>query len=325
MIFKSRKELYQFKHGAKAWYFTSSSKPVVHNEITYQPIRGMSRTDIEDAGIDKADVDITFPQIPLLDANGEDLQQLFINKIFYDAVTVTILEIYKGDSLVLFKGRVTVPKFDEDAKTMTLVASTNETYQHRQILTRKFQKPCPNKIYDRFCGLDFDTWSSKAKVLSFNDLQVIVQFEPTVTVVESVDENENPVVTTTTIQSSLTTIDAKDTVTKTKTIVKVTTDKDTGEETTVTTTETIFTREAQNAFARGLIYKNGVYVFVVNSSGMRLSMYRPFPYLKVGDEVFIAMGCDQSMVSCKTFGNNMRFMGHPYMPNTNPVNDEIVK
>ncbi|WP_336932611.1 hypothetical protein [Acinetobacter bereziniae] len=78
----------------------------------------MSRTDIEDAGIDKADVDITFPQIPLLDANGEDLQQLFINKIFYDAVTVTILELYKGDSLVLFKGRVTVPKFDEDAKTM---------------------------------------------------------------------------------------------------------------------------------------------------------------------------------------------------------------
>lgn len=325
MIFKSRKELYQFKHGTKAWYFTSSSKPVVHNEITYQPIRGMSRTDIEDAGIDKADVDITFPQIPLLDVNGEDLQQLFINKIFYDAVTVTILELYKGESLVLFKGRVTVPKFDEDAKIMTLVASTNETYQNRNILTRKFQKPCPNKIYDRFCGLNFETWSSKAKVLSINALQVLVQFEPTVTVVESVDEDENPVVTTTTVQSSLSTFEAKDTVTKIKTVVKVTTDKDTGEQTTVTTTETIFTREAKNAFARGLIFKDGVYVFVVNSQGLGLSMYRPFHYLKVGDEVFIAMGCDQSHESCKTFGNNLRFMGFPFIPNSNPVNDEIIK
>lgn len=325
MIFKSRKELYQFKHGAKAWYFTSSSKPVVHNEITYQPIRGMSRTDIEDAGIDKADVDITFPQIPLLDVNGEDLQQLFINKIFYDAVTVTILELYKGESLVLFKGRVTVPKFDEDAKTMTLVASTNETYQNRNILTRKFQKPCPNKIYDRFCGLNFETWSSKAKVLSITGLQVVVQFAPTVTVVESVDGNENPVVRTTTIQSSLTTANAKETVTKNKTVVTKTTDKVTGQVSIVTTIEVIFTREAQNVFARGLIYKDSVYVFIANATSVSLSMYRRFPYLKVGDEVFIAMGCDQSQESCKTFGNNLRFMGFPFMPNSNPVNDEIIK
>lgn len=325
MIFKSRKELYQFKHGAKAWYFTSASKPVVHNAITYQPIRGMSRTDIEDAGIDKADVDITFPQIPLLDTNEEDLQQLFINKIFYDAVTVTILELYKGESLVLFKGRVTVPKFDEDAKTMTLVASTNETYQNRNILTRKFQKPCPNKIYDRFCGLNFETWSSKAKVLSMSGLQVAVQFVPTVTVVESVDGNENPVVRTTTIQSSLTTANAKETVTKNKTVVTKTTDKVTGQVSIVTTTEVIFTREAQNVFARGLIYKDSVYVFIANATSVSLSMYRRFPYLKVGDEVFIAMGCDQSQESCKTFGNNLRFMGFPFMPNSNPVNDEIIK
>jgi hypothetical protein len=325
MIFKSRKELYQFKHGAKAWYFTSASKPVVHNEITYQTIRGMSRTDIEDAGIDKADVNITFPQIPLLDANGEDLQQLFINKIFYDAVTVTILELYKGESLVLFKGRVTVPKFDEDAKTMTLVASTNETYQNRNILTRKFQKPCPNKIYDRFCGLNFETWSSKAKVLSITGLKVVVQFAPTVTVVESVDGNENPVVRTTTIQSSLITANGKETVTKNKTVVTKTTDKVTGQVSIVTTTEVIFTREAQNVFARGLIYKDSVYVFIANATSLSLSMYRRFPYLKVGDEVFIAMGCDQSQESCKTFGNNLRFMGFPFMPNSNPVNDEIIK
>ena len=325
MIFKSRKELYQFKHGTKAWYFTSASKSVTHNEITYQPIRAMSRTDIEDAGIDKADVDITFPQIPLLSTNDEDLQQLFINKIFYDAVTVTILELYKGESLVLFKGRVTVPKFDEDAKTMTLVASANETYQNRNILTRKFQKPCPNKIYDRFCGLDFEKWSSKAVIQSMSGLNVVVQFQPTTTTEESIDADGDQMVTTETIQTTLTTVNLTETATKTKTTEKQITDHITGEINTVTSTETIFNREASQVFARGLIFKDGVYVFVVNATGLGLSLYRPFPYLKVGDEVYIAMGCDQSHASCKTFNNHLRFMGFPFMPNRNPVNDQIIK
>ncbi len=37
MIFKSRKELYQFSHGTKTWYFTSDAKKVVHGGIEYPP------------------------------------------------------------------------------------------------------------------------------------------------------------------------------------------------------------------------------------------------------------------------------------------------
>jgi uncharacterized phage protein (TIGR02218 family) len=55
---------------------------------------------------------------------------------------------------------------------MTLVCSTAETYQNRNILTRKFQKPCANKIYDRFCGLNFDDWTIDGTVTSISGLNI---------------------------------------------------------------------------------------------------------------------------------------------------------
>ena len=263
MILKSRKELFQFKLGDKAWYFTSSSKSVIHNEITYLPIRGLKRTNIEDAGIDKADIDLTFPQISLKNAEGDDLAQVFIGKIYYESVTVTILELYKNETLVLFKGRVTQPKFDESAKTMTLVASTNETYQHRNILVRKVQRTCPNKIYDRFCGLNFNVWSQEATVTAINGLNVTLQ-----------------------------------------TIAPL----------------------ANNYLNRGLIEKDGIYIFIVSNSGNQIRMYRPFHNLKIGDVVRVAPGCDQSLKMChEKFANNLRFAGYPFIPNSNPIYTQLIK
>ena len=263
MIFKSRKELYQFKLGDKVWYFTSNSKAVTHNNITYLPIRGLKRTNIEDAGIDKADIDLTFPQIALKNAEGDDLAQVFIGKIYYESVSVTILELYKNETLVLFKGRVTQPKFDESAKTMTLVASTNETYQHRNILVRKVQRTCPNKIYDRFCGLNFGEWSQEATVTAINGLSVTLQ-----------------------VQTAL----------------------------------------ANNYLNRGLIEKDGIYIFIVSNTANQIRMYRPFHNLKVGDVVRIAPGCDQSIATCnEKFNNHINFAGFPNMPNENPVMNQIVR
>lgn len=263
MIFKSRKELYQFKLGDKAWYFTSSSKPVIYNEITYLPIRGLKRTNIEDAGIDKADIDLTFPQIALKNANGDDLAQVFIGKIYFESVTVTILELYKNETLVLFKGRVTQPKFDESAKTMTLVASTNETYQHRNILVRKVQRTCSNKIYDRFCGLSFEDWSQEATVTAINGLNVTLQ-----------------------------------------TVAPI----------------------ANNYLNRGLIEKDGIYIFIVSNTANQIRMYRPFHNLKIGDVIRVAPGCDQSIATCnEKFNNHINFAGFPNIPNENPVMNQIVR
>ncbi|RZG78691.1 DUF2163 domain-containing protein [Acinetobacter sp. WCHAc060033] len=318
---KNRKELYQFKHGNNVWYFTSSSKAVVHNDITYRPIRGLSRSDIEDAGIDKSEFEITFPQIKLLNVDQMDLLALFINKIFMNSVYVEIIELNNNQSLVLFRGRVTVPSFNEEQKTLSLTVSSDETYQHRNILTRKFQRSCPNKIYDRFCGLNFEKWSSKAVVMNISGLTVDVAFSPSITIDESIDVYGNSVKTTTTINSSI----SSNIVSKSETILIETTDKDTGEITTTTEINEIFSREDIQPYSRGLIIKDGIEVYIVNSNGLSLGLYRQFPNLKVGDIVYIAMGCNQSFESCKTFKNNSRFMGFPFMPSSNPVNDQIIK
>lgn len=319
-----RYELYKFNYGTNEWLFTSNVRSVTFNENVYKPVRGLSRDEIEDSGIDKADFDITFPQISLLNNDGFDLSKLFINKIYIETVYVEIIELNGSSSLVLFRGRVTKPSFDENQRTMNLTVSSEESYQNRNILTRKFQRSCPNKIYDRYCGVDFNRWSSKAIVSSISGLSVTLSYEPTITVDESTNEDGDNVKVTTTINSSISTSQPM-TVTKTKVIVTETTNHETGEVTTTTTSEVIFTREDNQPYSRGLIVKDGVEVYVVNSNGLILGLYRAMPNLKTGDIVYIAMGCDQSRESCKTFENHKRYMGFPDMPNTNPFNDQIIK
>ena len=316
-----RYELYKFTHGSNEWLFTSNVRSVAFNSKTYLPCRGLSRDNIEDSGIDKADFDITFPQIKLLNTDNQDLASLFIDKILMNSVYVEIIELNNNQSLVLFRGRVTVPSFDEDQKTMKLTVSSGESYQNRNILTRKFQRSCPNKIYDRFCGLSFEKWSSKAKVTAINGLSVTVSFDPEIRINEYLDEVGNAVKETITTNSSL----SSNTVSKSETIVKETTNKDTGEITTTTVTNEVFSREDTQPYSRGLIVKDGVEVYLISSNGLTLGLYRKFPDLAVNDIVYIAMGCDQSFESCKTFDNNLRYMGFPFMPSSNPVNDQIIK
>ena len=204
---------------------------------------------------------------------------------------------------------------------MKLTVSSGESYQNRNILTRKFQRSCPNKIYDRFCGLSFEKWSSKAKVTAINGLSVTVSFDPEIRINEYLDEVGNAVKETITTNSSL----SSNTVSKSETIVKETTNKDTGEITTTTVTNEVFSREDTQPYSRGLIVKDGVEVYLISSNGLTLGLYRKFPDLAVNDIVYIAMGCDQSFESCKTFDNNLRYMGFPFMPSSNPVNDQIIK
>lgn len=82
----TRSELYQFKHGDKQWFFTSARKAITHNNITYYPVRGLSRGNIEDADIDKCEVELTFPHpYPLFNAADDSFTQVFLNKIYLES------------------------------------------------------------------------------------------------------------------------------------------------------------------------------------------------------------------------------------------------
>lgn len=283
---KTRVELYQLKHGDKTWNFTSARKTVVHNSIEYLPVRGLQRTVIEDASIDKCDTEVTFPQMNLLNQDGDDLKAVFINKIFYGGVTITILELLNNETLVLHKGRVTQPKFDESADMMTLVCETGESYLNRNILTRKFQATCPNSIYDRFCGLSFEQWSFDVTITAISDLNISFTVNPTLVI----DENGDPVLDVLGVS-----------VMETKTY-------------------------PDGYLYLGLLVKDGVHTLLITGSGTGAKLYRQHIGLQVGDVVRVAPGCDQSLKMChEKFANNLRFAGHPFIPNSNPIYTQLIK
>jgi len=285
-LFESKKDLFEFKYGDITWLFTSALKPVTHNDKTYLPFV-VSRGNIEVEDIDKCETEVVFPYPKVIaNENGDDIQKLFSNKIYFGGVTVTIFELYKNETLVIYKGRVTQPKFDDYAKTMTLVCSTSETYQNRNILTRKFQKSCANKIYDRFCGLNFDDWAVEVTVTAINALTVSFDINPT----PVLDENGDPVLD-----------ENSDPLTEIKTY-------------------------PSDYFSRGLLLKNGIYTAILGSGDNSVALYREHFGLEVGNVVVIAPACDQTRQVCHDkFNNHLRFMGFPNVPNSNPVNDQIIK
>ena len=302
-----RVELYQFKHGDKAWYFTNHRKDVTHGGITYKSVRGLDRESIEDADIDKCEIEVTFPQSTLINAAGDNFTSIFLNKIYFESVYLTILELEQNETLVLFMGRVTQPKFDDSADTMTLVCSTGESYLNRTILTRKFQKTCPNSIYDRWCGLKFEDWAFDVTVTAINGLTITFTVNPTQVkdaegnlVFEQVpvlDEQGQPVLD---VNGQPTYTDGAP-VMETKTY-------------------------AVGYLNRGLFKKLGVYTFVVGNTANTVTLYREHVGVKVGDVIQLAPGCDQSHKMChEKFNNAARYGGHPYMPNENPVMNQLIK
>ena len=300
-------ELYQFKHGDKAWYFTNHRKDVTHNGITYKKVPGLDRDAIEDADIDKCEIEVTFPQGNFKNEVGDNFTSIFLNKIYFESVYLTILELEQNETLVLFMGRVTQPKFNDSEDTMTLVCSTGESYLNRNILTRKFQKTCPNSIYDRWCGLKFNDWAFDVTITAINGLTIAFTVNPT----QVKDAEGNPVFEQVPVLDELgqPVLDGNGQPTYT--------DGD-----PVMETKTY----AAGYLNRGLLKKLGVYTFVVGNTANTVTLYREHVGLKVGDVIQLAPGCDQSLKTCdSTFHNGARFAGHPYMPSENPVMSQLIK
>ena len=302
-----RVELYQFKHGDKAWYFTNHRKDVTHNGITYKPVRGLDRDSIEDADIDKCEIEVTFPQNTLRNEAGDSFTSIFLNKIYFESVYLTVLELEQNETLVLFIGRVTQPKFDDSADTMALVCSTGESYLNRTILVRKFQKTCPNSIYDRWCGMKFSEWAFDVTVTAINGLTISFTANPT----QVKDSEGNLVFVQVPVLDELgqPVLDGNGQPTYT-------------DGAPVMETKTY----AAGYLNRGLFKKLGVYTFVVGNTSNSVTLYREHVGLKVGDVIQLAPGCDQSHKTChEKFNNGARFGGHPYIPSENPVMAQLIK
>ena len=303
-----RVELYQFKHGDKTWYFTNHRKDVIHNGITYKSVRGLDRDAIEDADIDKCEIEVIFPQpYALKNDSDDDFIRVFLNKIYFESVYLTVLELEKNETLVLFIGRVTQPKFDDSANTMTLVCSTGESYLNRSILVRKFQKTCPNSIYDRWCGLKFNEWAFDVTVTAISGLTITFTAHPT----QVKDEEGNLVFVQVPVLDELG-----------QPVLDV------NGQPTYTDGDPVMETKVYSAgyLNRGLFKRLGVYTFVIGNSTNSVTLYREHVDLKIGDVIQLAPGCDQSHKTChEKFKNGARFGGHPYIPSENPVMTQLIK
>lgn len=277
----TRYEIYKFTYGTQEWFFTSHRKNITQDGTVYKAVRGLRRSNIEDEDIDKSEIEIEFPSPDSL----YGFAQIFINKIYFESVHVTITEYYNAESLVLFKGRVTQPQFDDYANVMVLACSTAESFERRNILTRKFQRTCPNKIYDKFCGLVFADWSVAVTITGINGLDVSYSVNPT----PVLDEFGNPVLD-----------EFGNPVTEVKTY-------------------------PQGYFTRGILKKSGVFTFIIESTNIARLYRRHIGLqvgdvveLAPGCNQSLEL-CDSR------FNNHLRFAGYPNMPSDNPVNNQIIK
>lgn len=180
-----RVELYRFEYGEIFWYFCNARKKTSHLGNEYLSMRGLERTAIEDESIDKAEIEVTLPnKRGLLNAEGVDLTEIFSSKVFYGGVKILITEIDTSDneSLVLFRGHIVKPSFDDQDDTLTLSCATAENDMSRRILTRTFQSTCPNILYDRYCGLNFDDWSFEAIITKVDGLLFSYELTETIPV-----------------------------------------------------------------------------------------------------------------------------------------------
>lgn len=300
-------ELYQFKHGEKVWNFTSHRKDIKHDEITYKSVRGLSRDPIEDESIDKCEVELTFPQIILKNTNDDNFTSVFLNKIYFESVYVTILELEDDETLVLFIGRVTQPKFNDSADTMTLICSTSESHFNRNILVRKFQKTCPNSIYDRWCGLKFEELAFDVTVTLINRLMITFTVNPS----QVKDEDGNLVFVQVPVLDELG-----------QPVLDIN-----GQPTYVDGEPVMETKQYDEGYLnRGLFKKLGVCTFIVGNTANSVTLYREHIDLKVSDVIQLAPGCDQSHKTCEAkFKNGARFGGHPYIPSENPLMTQLIK
>lgn len=282
----SRKELFYFRYGLQEFFFTSASKVVRYGNIDYLPAV-ISRGNIEDADINKNEIDIVFTHYDALrNAVDQSFTQIFLNKIYLESVRVQITELYNNEALVLFKGRVALPQFDDNSNEMTLTCTTAESYMNREILTRKYQKPCPNSLYDKFCGVSSAEFSFKAKITSINNLDIGFSVVPT----QVIDENGDPVFD-----------ENNEPVMETKTY-------------------------PVGWLNRGVLQKNGIFTFINTNTENTAKLYRNHIGLAVNDIVDLMAGCDQSIETCdQKFKNHKRYGGHAYMPSENPLETQLIK
>lgn len=307
MIF-SKKELYKFQKNEEVWYCTSHSRDVTHESIIYHSIAGLKRDKIEDAGINKCDLNLTFPYPKeVLNENGLDLIEIFASKLYTDYVTVKVYRLKSSQLNIIYQGRVISPKIVTKENTLTLNCKTGEFMFERTLNTPVYQIPCSNRLYGRLCGLKFEDWAFEIEITAITGLTVYYVVKPTQAKdlegnllfeqVPVLDENNQPVLD---LEGNPVMEDG-DPIMETKSY-------------------------PGDYLVNGLFKRGGLWTSIVHANQGSFILYDVHPGIEVGDSNWVSPGCNQNIELCHArFYNVFRYRGFPSIPVEALTNSMVVK
>lgn len=280
------KKLYHFQHHESNWYLTDARLAVTYKGNRYKPV-AVENSEVTEKSVSDCDIDITLPSpYEMLSDTGINLEDVFINRIYFESVKITIIELEGVKERILYRGHVTHPKFNDQENKLILNCATGEKSFDLTIGARKIQKTCPNAIYDMYCGLDIKEWSFAATItnIDYRDISYTVNSTPMLDEQGQpvLNENEEPVMEIKSYPS--------------------------------------------NFLSGGALIKNGQHTFIISTGPGEIRLYRDHYDLKVGDVVRLAAGCDQSHQMCyEKFKNHERYGGNPHVPRENPIYTKLIK
>jgi uncharacterized phage protein (TIGR02218 family) len=161
------RELFWFMRGIEEWTYTSTGTPIDFQLKTFEPVAGLTRTNIKDSNeSSRTQMTIELPR-------DNAVAQLFNGVPTGDAIWVNIYAIHDGDSdyTVSWQGRIRVCDFQGSKAVLTLDTLLASTKQNS--LRHYYQNQCNNVIFDANCGLSEATFSIPSQAIASVDHNVV--------------------------------------------------------------------------------------------------------------------------------------------------------
>ncbi len=141
-------ELYAFTRGGRNWYYTSYDQDINFNSVTYlsTPLR---RGNIE------ATADLGKNTMKVSLSRRAAFVEQFIASSPTDNVELVITRLHFGDieTAVIWRGRVTNVRFNEDGNQAEVTCQPLFTALRRPGLRRVYQATCPHVLYNAPCNV----------------------------------------------------------------------------------------------------------------------------------------------------------------------------
>lgn len=162
-----RVELYLFRRGASAFYYTSADHDVTYASKQYLS-RALSRSAIEStAEMGRSKLTIQSPR-------DFEIADLFRAAAPGDVVTLTLLRLHEddGEAVTIWNGRITSARWF--ASTAEMTGEPVYTSMLRYGLRKAYTRQCPHVLYSGECGVNKTSYAVAGTVSGINGLDLTI-------------------------------------------------------------------------------------------------------------------------------------------------------